>query len=112
MAPAAEVEAAPADTILVTDPEMVRPADGAAGRDARAKEKRNFAAVASAPVEVDTGCGQWRLCDSVAVSLEEVAAALDGVLGQEPVPGRTALNAPMLDSVRNLIYPPSNRQDG
>ncbi len=103
-APAAEVEAAPAGTILVTDPQMVRPADGAAGRDALAEEKRNIAAAASAPVEVDTGCGQWRLCDSVAVSLEEVAAVIDGVLGLEPVPGRTAPNAPMLDSVRDLTY--------
>ncbi len=103
-APAAEVEAAPEGTILVTDPDMVRPADGAAGRDALAEEKRNIAAAAPAPVEVDTGCGQWRLCDSVAVSLEEVAAVIDGVLGLEPVPGRTAPNAPMLDSVRDLTY--------
>ena len=79
-APATGVEAAPEGTILVTDPEAVRPADGAAGRDAQADEKRQIATEAAAPAKVDTGCGQWRLCDSEAVSIEEVAAVIDGVL--------------------------------
>ena len=29
---------------------------------------------------------------------------IDGILRLEPIPGRTAPNAPMLDSVRNLTY--------
>ena len=62
------------------------------------------AATAPSQARVATGCGQWRLCDSTAVSLEEVAAVIDGVLGLEQVPGRTAPNAPMLDAVRALTY--------
>jgi hypothetical protein len=101
---AEDTEAAQAGTVLLTAPAEGRPADGAAGREALADEKRQRAATAPSPAQVDTGCGQWRLCDSTAVSLEEVAAVIDGVLGLEQVPGRTAPNAPMLDAVRALTY--------
>jgi hypothetical protein len=102
--PTQDVESAPADTVLVTAPQVVAPADGAAGRDALADQMRQAEAASPKPVEVATGCGQWRLCNSEAVSIEEVAAVVDGILALEPVPGIAAPNAPMLESVRSLTY--------
>jgi hypothetical protein len=101
--PAQDAESSPADTVLVTAPQVMAPADGAAGRDALADQMRQ-AETASPKPEVATGCGQWRLCDSAAVTIEEVSAVVDVVLALEPVPGIAAPNAPMLESVRALTY--------
>ena len=102
--PTQDVQTAPTDTVLVTAPQVVAPADGAAGRDAATDEMRRAAAASPKQVEVATGCGQWRLCDQEAVTIEEVSAVVDGVLTLEPVPGIAAPNAPMLESVRTLTY--------
>ena len=46
---AEDTEAAPAGTVLLTAPAEGRPADGAAGREALADEKRQRAATAHSP---------------------------------------------------------------
>ena len=52
----------------------------------------------------DTGCGEWRFCPQSAVTLGEVSAALSAVLGLDEVPGRRALSAPVLESIRSATF--------